>query len=270
MSDYQVIGKQIRDVFATERVTGEALFPNDVRYPGMLYAKPLRAVHARANILNMDVSEAEKLPGVHLVMTHKDYPKFFFNEVLFVGQEIACVVADDLRIAEKALRLIKVEYEVLTPVLDPYEAKKPGSPLTMPEHIADMAKGIPVAAMVPTPGTNLWPYNAYQKYSDPDEKGLMRKREKNVTDYDGFGDIDEAEKEADLIVEDGGYIYPRAQAPLMGLGGCVANYHNGQLTLHIPNQFPAYAQMALSMALRIPQKDVNIVTRVTAAPLART
>ncbi|MDW8141589.1 MAG: xanthine dehydrogenase family protein molybdopterin-binding subunit, partial [Candidatus Bipolaricaulota bacterium] len=135
------VGKQIQRIDGPERVTGQALYTFDVQLPGMLYGKILRSPHPHARIKNINTQRAERLPGVRAVLSYKNTPKlsfrqgqtFLFDEtVRYVGDEVACVIADDEEIAEDALELIEVEYERLPFVLDPEEALRPEAPNVQP------------------------------------------------------------------------------------------------------------------------------------------
>ncbi len=116
---------------------GRPAYTDDLADKNSLIVKVLRSPHAYARIVKIDSSVAEKLPGIEMVLTHKDfsrvpftragqgYPepsphdKFVLDEyVRYVGDEVLAVVGSDLRICEEALSLIKVEYEILEPVLD--------------------------------------------------------------------------------------------------------------------------------------------------------
>ena len=125
----RVVGAAVRETPGFEKVTGKAKFYNDIQLPGMLHGKMVRSPHACANIIDIDTSEAEAYPGVHLVMTYKNFPRQFFQSVFYVGMEVACVIAEDKSIAEKAARLVKVEYEPLPFVIDPEAAMQPGAPV---------------------------------------------------------------------------------------------------------------------------------------------
>jgi xanthine dehydrogenase molybdenum-binding subunit len=134
---YAVIGSAGPPIDAVERVTGQAKYVGDLELPGMLVARVLRTRHAHARIVSIDTSRAEALQGVRAVITYKDSPKvpiwgnrtYALNEqVRFAGEAVAAVAAVDDETAERALRLIDVKYEVLTFVLDPEEALKPGAP----------------------------------------------------------------------------------------------------------------------------------------------
>ena len=122
----------------------------------MLYAKVLRSPHAHAEIKNIDTSRAEALPGVVAVLTWKDLPRVAYStagqshpipgpldsfsldhKVRFVGDRVAFVAAESVEIAEAALDLIDVEYEVLEPLLDPSKAMDEGAPILHdePEYV---------------------------------------------------------------------------------------------------------------------------------------
>ena len=102
----------------------------------MLYGRVLRSPHAHARIVHLDTAEAERVPGVHAVLTYQDVPQRRIDADLlplepvlrFVGDEVALVAAESEAIAEDALRLIRVEYEVLPAVFDAEEALQPGAP----------------------------------------------------------------------------------------------------------------------------------------------
>ncbi|MBC7325532.1 MAG: molybdopterin-dependent oxidoreductase, partial [Moorella sp. (in: Bacteria)] len=145
-----VVGKGLPKVDAWAKVKGNIIYADDFTLPGMLYAKVLRSKYPAARILAIDTSKALALPGVHAVLTAKDVPnnnlKAKFGQstdigaqfeglyrvlaegkVRFLGEPVALVAAESLRLAEKALELIEVEYEPLPGVFDPLEALKPGA-----------------------------------------------------------------------------------------------------------------------------------------------
>jgi 4-hydroxybenzoyl-CoA reductase alpha subunit len=130
-SAFQTIGKRNRKVEGLAKVTGRALYADDLVLPRMLHAKLLRSIHAHARIRSIDASAALALPGVHAVITGRDLPGYFgiipwtedeqalcTDKTRYVGDAVAAVAADDERTAEEALRLIRVDYEVLPAVID--------------------------------------------------------------------------------------------------------------------------------------------------------
>src|SRR5215813_11304173 len=123
---FAVIGRRNRKVEGLLKSTGKAIYADDIALPRMLHAKLLRSVHAHARIRSIDPSRALALPGVHAVITGKDLPEYYGiipwtmdeqalceEKARYVGDAIAAVAADDELIAEEALRLIRVDYEVL-------------------------------------------------------------------------------------------------------------------------------------------------------------
>lgn len=154
---YKVIGSSVNRVDAVAKVTGKAKYADDFFERDMLVGKVLRSPYAHAIVKNIDVSKAKALEGVEAVITHEDLPKSKFptaghpwsldpahrdiadrliltDKARFVGDSIAAVVAVDELTAEKALKLIEVEYEVLPHVLDPEEAIMPGAPVIHEER----------------------------------------------------------------------------------------------------------------------------------------
>lgn len=146
----KVIGSSVNRVDAVAKVTGKAKYTDDFFERDMLIGKVLRSPYAHAIIKSIDVSKAKALPGVEAVITHRDLPNIKFptaghpysldpshrdiedrliltDKARYVGDEVAAVVAVDSLTAEKALKLIEVEYEVLPFVLDPEEAIKSGA-----------------------------------------------------------------------------------------------------------------------------------------------
>jgi len=135
---YRYIGKVTPRKDGVEIVTGNARFIHDITLPNMLHGHVLRSPHAHATIRKVDKSRAEKLPGVKAVLTWEDVPdwkggmtnstRVLDRKVRFVGDAVALVAATSKDIAEEAVNLIDVEYEVLRAVFDPQEALKPEAP----------------------------------------------------------------------------------------------------------------------------------------------
>ena len=155
----KVIGHATPRIDAVERVTGQATYTRDVHLPDMLYAQVLRSPHPHARIRSIDTSKAAALAGVKAVLTHENcqvvwgagsisggaqyndetkkitkHRRYAFNNpVRFVGEPVAAVAAVNRHVAEEALRLIAVDYEVLPFVLEPEEAFKPEAVKIWPE-----------------------------------------------------------------------------------------------------------------------------------------
>jgi len=138
----QVVGKARPNPDARAKISGEARFTDDYSFPGMLYARTLRAGIPHARILSIDTAVANALPGVHAVLTHKDvpgrnlhglvsvdWPVLCADKVLYAGDAIAIVAADSEEVAARALELIQVEYEELPAVTSAIDAVQPGAPV---------------------------------------------------------------------------------------------------------------------------------------------
>jgi CO/xanthine dehydrogenase Mo-binding subunit len=149
--DFKVIGTRPIRPDGIDKVTGRAKFGADYAFPGMLHGKVLRSPHAHAIIKSIKIDKALKLPGVKAIVTSKDLPDLenkleqagemminprhlsmnilAHDKVLYDGHAIAAVAATSPHIAEEALRLIKVEYEVLPPVMTVDAAMRPDAPI---------------------------------------------------------------------------------------------------------------------------------------------
>jgi CO/xanthine dehydrogenase Mo-binding subunit len=135
-----MIGRAMPRLDSRNKVTGRAIFGADVRLPGMLHARFLPSPHAHAEIVAIDTAAAEALPGVRAVITADDIPPGRFNAasrfhafiargyVVFTGQPVAAVAADDLATAEAAIDLIDVTYRPLPVVATIRDALRPDSP----------------------------------------------------------------------------------------------------------------------------------------------
>ncbi len=221
MEEFINIGKRIPKMDAEEKVTGRAVYIHDLRLPGMLYGKILYSPHPHAKILSMDTSKAEKLPGVKAVLTgyntpsikfgfYKDNPPLKANKVRSCRDEVAAVAAIDPDIAEEALDLIKVHYEILPAVFDPEEAMKEGAPLIHEEHVGGKEKK-------PTNVLNL-PWKLIS------------------------GDVEEARKNSAFISEDR-FKVTWVNHCCMGTSGCLAQFDvKNNLTMYSITQIPSLAQ----------------------------
>src|SRR5712691_5366919 len=138
--DVKGVGLSIPRPDGPEKVTGQVQYVADLKPRGLLHAKLLRSPHAHARIVKIDTSRAQALPGVRAVLTAADIPELkrksptrahavlAIDRVVFVGQPVAAVAADELAIAEEALDLIDVQYDVLPAAVDPLQSMKPGAP----------------------------------------------------------------------------------------------------------------------------------------------
>jgi len=138
------IGRSVPVRDAAMKATGSLKYTGDIVLPGMLYAKVLFSPHPHAKIIRIDTSKAEELEGVEAVVCYKDSPDVRFNSnaehkddypselvfdqiVRYVGDKVAAVAATSLEIAETAVKLIDVEFELLPFYLDPKDAMEEGA-----------------------------------------------------------------------------------------------------------------------------------------------
>jgi CO/xanthine dehydrogenase Mo-binding subunit len=150
-SALKVVGTRPVRPDGVDKVIGRASFGADMTMPGMLWGKVLRSPHAHARIVSIDTSKAKALPGVRAVVTAADFPEIKSEEafvgegpmnfrdlshnclarhkVLYDGHAVAAVAATSPAIAEEALDLIDVQYEVLPHVIDVEDAMAPGAPV---------------------------------------------------------------------------------------------------------------------------------------------
>ena len=203
--EYKVVGTRPIRHDGTDKVTGRARYGADINLPGLLHAKILRSPHPHARIRSINVSRALALPGVRAVVTSADFPKlpgrvaemgegamyntrFMSNnclaedKALYKGHAVAAVAATSPHIAEQAMALIDVDYEVLPPVVDVLEAMKDDAPI-LHEKLASLSN----PAMRPG-GLR----------DDADDSAPS-----NVANHFVFevGDLEEGFKQADVIVE---------------------------------------------------------------------
>ncbi|MDQ2951236.1 MAG: xanthine dehydrogenase family protein molybdopterin-binding subunit [Chloroflexota bacterium] len=135
------IGKPRPRVDGRKRVSGTATYTQDVQLVGMLHALILRSPYPRARVRAIDAKKAEALPGVRGILHRFNAPEIEFRsekglfreEVRFVGDDVAAVAADSEEIANAALALIQVDYEVLPHVVDLEEAIRDKAPKLTPE-----------------------------------------------------------------------------------------------------------------------------------------
>src|ERR1700728_3822498 len=192
-SGLKVVGTRPIRPDGVDKVTGRAVFAADTRASGMLWGKILRSPHAHAKIVSIDTTKAEALPGVRAVVTAKDFPEIA-NEEAFVGEgpmnfrdlscnvmartkalyeghAVAAVAAATQAIADAALELIDVQYEVLPFVIDVEAAMAPDAPVLLDDLFT---VGV---TPVPTKPSNIAKVVTYKK-----------------------GDVEAGFKEADVIV----------------------------------------------------------------------
>jgi CO/xanthine dehydrogenase Mo-binding subunit len=231
-----------------DKVTGRAKFGADSQLPGTLIGKVLRSPYAHAKILSIDTSEAEKLPGVKAVVTSADFPdlpagpmrdisinSMARDRVFYDGHQVAAVAATSEKIAKQALKLIKVEYEVLPHVIDVMDAVADDAPILYPENRPK--------------GFDEWP--------EDKQTNILERAEWAMGDVEkGFADADLiVEREFDTKPMHQGYIEPQ---------GCIANYtEDGQTDLFTCTQAHFVYRSRLAAVLKM---DISSI-RVTVSEL---
>ncbi len=235
---FEVIGARGRKADSIAKATGAAVYADDIQLPRMAHGKILRSTEAHAQLLAVDTSAAEALPGVFAVVTGTDLPTAYciipwtpdetalaVGKVRYIGEGIAAVAAVDEETANRALALIQVTYERLPLVLDLDAAVLPGAPLV---HEVDW-KGRP------------WPSNVCK------EADLR------------FGDVDAGFAKADAVVEDRWFYEGSNHAaiePHCAIGQWSAD---GRLTVWSATQVSHYLHRELAKVLGVRTEDVRVI-----------
>ncbi len=235
---FSIIGKPTAMVDAAEKTTGAGKYTDDFSLPGMLIGKILHSPYPHARIKRIDASRAAELDGVVCVVVGKDAPKTYgilpvghdeyplaLDKVRYVGDNVACVVAISEAIAEKALELIDVDYEVLPAYFDPEDSMKADTDLIHDNK----------------------PHNIEKDY------------------HHVFGDPDKGFAEADHVVEArfiANEVTHAAMEPHSTLASFEIDPHTGKLgrlTVWSSTQVPYYLQHKLSLVLEMPMQQIRVI-----------
>ncbi len=230
---YTSVGGRGVRIDAPEKVTGRAVYTDDLRRPDMLYGALVQSPIAHARVRHVDTSRAERLPGVRAVLTAANSPAtrfgvsparydetvFAIDRVRYVGDEVAAVAAVDRDTAIEAAALVEVEYEELPPVLDARAAMEPGSP------------------------------QLHQQYPG----NICAQVEQQ------FGDIEAARARAYLVrtdrlsskMQNGAFLEPQSALAEFDL--------RGRLTLWTSTQSPHYVARTVAMVVGLPEHQVRVV-----------
>ncbi len=255
MTAYKYVGSRIQRPEGFDKVTGKRTYAVDIKLPRMVHAKILRSPMAHAFIKNIDTAKAKAYPGVVAVVIGRDVPEIpadtgtryeaalAVNEVIFYGQPVAAVLAEEPHIAEEALDLINVEYEPLPAIIDPVEAVSEGAPLARrslgeidrEEERTHHVDSGPAGGEEAISGTNIIQRLMYQR-----------------------GDINKAFEAADLIMEHEwrasmthqGYIEPQA---------CVVDCTpSGDFTVWVSTQGPFAVREQVAKVLGVTEVKVTV------------
>src|SRR5438105_5284607 len=238
MNEFSVIGKRIAMVDAAGKTTGAGKYTDDLFVPGMLIGKILHSPYPHARIKHIDTSRAEALGGVVTVVTGQDAPNTYgilpighdehalaLDKVRYVGDNVACVAAESEAIAEQALELIDVEYELLPAYFDPEQSMKAASDLIHESR----------------------PHNIEKEY------------------HHAFGDPDKGFAEADHVAEAryiANEVTHAAMEPHSTLASFELDPHTGRLgrlTVWSSTQVPYYLQHKLSLVLEMPMSQIRVI-----------
>jgi putative selenate reductase molybdopterin-binding subunit len=245
-SKRSIVGKNLRKVDGFKLVTGRPAFTDDIHIPGLLYGKILPSPHAHARIMRIDTRKARALAGVHAVLTYKDVPRvphttagqswpepspydtyLLDSKVRYVGDRVAAVAAENRAIAEEALRLIEVEYEVLPAILEIEQA---------------MAEGAPVI------------------HDEPDSTGI-HDAQHNLAGYilKEIGDVEEGFRESDLVIEREFRTQRQQHCPLEPHVTISWLDSDDRLVIRTSTQVPYHARRQVAMILQIPVQRVHVI-----------
>ena len=237
-----VLGQSLIRKDAFIKATGQALYIADISRPGMLFGKILFSDRAHARIVKIDVSQALALPGVEAVITSKDTPNrlyglYIFDRLIFakdhvrhVGEPVAAVAATSAKAAEKAIKLIHIEYEDLPAILDIEDALKPEAPILHPD--VESYGGI-------------YPYITYDNVC--------------MDAKISCGDVDKAFSEADHVIENNYRLMPMNQAAIEP-HGCMAELDPfGKITVWTSTQQISVCHSEIARALNLPMDQIRII-----------
>ena len=230
-----VIGKPTPKLDAKIRVTGEAVYGQDIMLPNMLYGAILRTKHPVAKIVSINTTKAKELLGVVCVITaddvdvnnisyKRDHPILKKGEVNCIRDEIAAVAAETKEIAHKALNLIEVKYKIREGIFDPFEALKKDAP-------------------------------QINKFAPTD-------KDKNIAESFHYehGNLQEQKDKSACIVR-GQYKLPRVTHCCLGTSAITADYSKteGKLILYSLTQVPFLYQRDIAHALKMDPSDIRII-----------
>lgn len=250
MSDKKsYINQRIVKKDAMALMAGKPLFTDDLTAKDYLIVKALRSPHAFAKIVSIDTSKAKLVPGIECVLTHEDVPHIRFTEagqtypeaspydryiledmVRYVGDEVALVAGTTEKAVNKALKLIKVEYEILTPVLD-FRNAKDYPVLVHPEE--DWVSMMPVGA----------------------------DNRRNLCAADGYtdGDVEAVLADCAYVVEGTYHTLANNQAMMEPFVTSTALDAYGRLVVTSATQIPFHVRRIVARALGISKASVRVI-----------
>ena len=243
-SDFKVVGQSVQRTDVIDKVTGCAVFVDDIQFgPNLLHSRLVRSPHPHALIKKIDTAKAEALPGVRAVVTGKDIearmglylidrPIFADERVRYYGEPVAGVVAVTEDIAVEAAKLVEVDYKVLPAIYDPVEAAQPDAPLLHP----DLGKYTVANFIFPEPGTNI------------SEHFKIRK-----------GEVEKAWPQCAAIAEGTFKLPPIEHVPIETHTSVALSEKSGQVTLWASSQSPFAMRDMIAQGLGIPHNKLRVI-----------
>ncbi len=266
------VGKARRKVDGSKLVRGQKAYVEDMVEPGSCVLKMLRSPHAHAYIQTIDVSAAEQMPGVVLVLTHENTPEVYYTQagqgapepsphdrrlfgrkVRHVGDRVAAVVAETEAIAVAALETIKVEYEVLSPVFNVDDAKASDAPLVHNSRI-EYLSGAPDdleqqnQACESRDGKVIYPFPIH---GDPH-------RNIAASVSGGIGDVQSGFEQADVVLE---RTYNTTQVHCTPCENhtVYSKMDGDRLIIHASTQVPWHLRRIVAKVLGISQNKIRVI-----------
>ena len=250
------VGLSIPRPDGPEKVTGQVQYVADIKPKGMLHAKLLRSPHAHARIVKIDTSRAKTLPGVRAVLTARDIPELkrkaptrahavlAIDRVVFFGQPVAAIAADELAIAEEACDLIDVEYEVLPASVDPLKSMQVGAP-----PVADAGTEADTSEALAHSGV------AVAKTEAAPTKAVNISQQAKLS----RGDLAKAFAESDVVIEKT-YRVPMVHQGYLEPHAVLAQWDsNGQLTLYSSTQGSFNTRSEVADVLHIEENRIKVI-----------
>ena len=267
------VGKVKRKVDGAKLARGEKVFVEDRVESGSCILKILRSPHASAYITSIDTSEAEKIPGVVAVFTHENTPETYYTQagqgfpepspydrrmfgqkVNHVGDRVAAVVAESEDIADEALKAIKVEYDVLKPVLSIEEAMSPDAPVIHNAKI-EYVEGAPDD--LDEQNKSFDPRDGKVIYQFPIGGDPRRNIAASVSD--GIGDVEKGFKEADVVIERTYEPASTIQCTPLEMHTVYTKMDGDRLIMHCSTQVPFHVRRITASVLGISENRIRVI-----------
>ena len=267
------VGKVKRKVDGAKLAMGEKVFVEDRVESGSCILKVLRSPHASAYIKSIDTSEAEKIPGVVAVFTYKNTPETYYTQagqgfpepspydrrlfgqkVNHVGDRVAAVVAETEEIADDALKAIKVEYEVLKPVLSIEEAMSPDAPIIHNAKI-EYVEGAPDD--LDEQNESFDPRDGKVIYQFPIGGDPHKNIAASVSD--GIGDVEKGFEEADVVIERTYEPVSTIQCTPLEMHTVYTKMDGDRLIMHCSTQVPFHVRRITASVLGISENRIRVI-----------